>query len=204
MDGPEQGEDTGISVQKSPSVDRSQLVVLVYKDPDTLGAGLSHDHVVRAKGWTGTVTWDLADAGACDVRFTVPVARLDVDLPRLRAQYGLEGELSESQREDVKKNLTAKSQLDAASHPEITFRSRRCSGTTGSVTVTGDLTLHGTSSTVSVPMKVEVDGEQFSASGSFQARHTDFGIEPFSAMLGQLKNKNEMSFRIQVSGTSRP
>ena len=179
---------------------RSRLVVLIDKDPDTMGAGLSHDHVVQAKGWRGTVTWDEADLAACRIQFSLPVAKLDPDSPSLRKAYGLEGELSSGQRQDVKDNMLAKDQLDAGRFPDITFQSTGCSGAADKPTVKGTLTIHGTGKAISVPMTVAVEGDTFSATGSFTAKHTDFGMEPFSAMFGQLKNKNALRFRIKVQG----
>jgi len=181
----------------------SRLVVLVYKDPDTMGAGLSHDHVIQARGWTGSVTWDEADTAACKVRFTVPVAKLDVDNPSLRKAYGLEGELSSGQRGDVKDNMLAKDQLNASKYPDISFQSTSCSGSGTKATVDGTLTIHGTGKAISVPMTVGVDGETFTASGSFKANHSDFGMAPFSAMFGQLKNRNQMTFKLKVQGTAK-
>lgn len=181
----------------------SRLVVLVYKDPDTMGAGLSHDHVVQAKGFTGRVIWDEADPGACQVSFSVPVSQLDVDYPANRVRYGLEGGLSESQRADVRKNMLAKDQLDSARYPKITFESTGCDGTVGLVKVQGTLTIHGTGKAVTAPMTVAIDGDTFTASGSFGARHSDFGMAPFTAMFGQLKNKDPLSFQLNVTATAR-
>ena len=42
----------------------SALYVQVHKDPATLAAGLSHDHVVTSTGWSGRVRWDPADVAA--------------------------------------------------------------------------------------------------------------------------------------------
>ena len=32
----------------------STLFVVVYKDPNTLGAGFAHDHAIAATGWSGS------------------------------------------------------------------------------------------------------------------------------------------------------
>lgn len=183
---------------------RSQLVVLVRKDTSTAGSGLSHDHVIMARGWRGTATWDPDDVSACDVRFTLPVSQLDVDSTRLRKLYGLEGELSDKQRADVKENMLAKDQLDAGRFPDISFRSTRCTGAADQPTVQGTLTIHGTGKAIAVPMTVAVEGDTFTAKGGFSARHSDFGMEPFSALFGQLKNQEALSFKLKVQGKAQP
>jgi polyisoprenoid-binding protein YceI len=112
---------------------------------------------------------------------------------------GYDTELSDSQRETVKKNLLAADQLDGSSHPTITYRSRSCSGTTGAVTVTGDLTIRGKSQPVTTTLQVSLDGG-FSATGSFKANQSDFGFQPYTAMLGALKNKDQMKFTVRLKG----
>ena len=181
------------------STSGSQLYVQVFKDPDTIGAGASHDHVVVAKSWSGTVTWHPTDASQCQLDISVPVSKLVVDSPSMRSAVGYEGELSESQRGSVKKNMLASDQLNSGSFSNITFSSTSCSGTTGQVTVTGKMTIRGKSKTISVNLNVNLD-DGFSASGRFKAKHTDFGFDPFTAMMGALKNKNQMSFSIKLKG----
>lgn len=180
----------------------SSLYVRVYKDTSTAASDLSHNHVMLATGWTGSATWDPTDVGACALSVEVPVKKLSVDPPKLRAALKMEGELSESQRADVKKNMLSKSQLDAANHPTVTFTATQCVAKGDQVLVTGDLTLHGVTNTVSLPMTVTEDGQSFEARGTLKIKATDYGIEPFSAMLGALKNKNQMTLSIRLAGTN--
>jgi hypothetical protein len=49
-------------------------------------------------------------------------------------------------------------------------------------------------------MTVNADEASFSATGGFKAKHTDFGMDPFTAMLGALKNENEMKFTASLKG----
>jgi polyisoprenoid-binding protein YceI len=176
----------------------SSLYVQVFKDADTMGAGLSHDHVMLARGWSGTVRWHPSDASECLIEVSLPVSKLAVDTASMRSAVGYDSELSDSQRETVKKNMLARDQLDAGSHPNITFRSTSCSGTTGTVQVTGSLSIRGVSKQITVPLSVSLDGG-FSARGSFRARHSDFGFQPYTAMMGALKNRDQMTFTIKLA-----
>lgn len=179
---------------------KSSLYVQVYKDRTTAGADLSHDHVMLATGWTGSATWNTDDLSQCDIQLTLKVAKLAVDPPNLRSALGIEGELTDGNRKDIKKNMLAKGQLDSASYPEIRFQSTACEASGAKIKVTGELTVHGTTKTVTTKMLVNADDSSFSATGGFKAKHTDFGMDPFTAMLGALKNENEMKFTASLKG----
>lgn len=172
------------------------LYIQVFKDPDTLGAGLSHDHIMRATGWTGKASYDAANPGACSISITVPAAQLAVDEDNMRQRVGYDTTLSSSQREEVKGHMLATSQLNANAHPNLTFQSTSCTANS----ISGNLTIRGKSQTVTVPMQISEDGSSFSASGSVKIRATEFGFQPYSALFGQLKNLDEMKMTINLKG----
>ena len=176
------------------------IYVQVYKDPDTLAAGLSHDHVIVAKGWTGTVVWTPDDLSACSIDIRVPVNSLQNDASEWRTRVGYDTTLSESQRAEVRDHMIGSSQLDAARYPEITFRSTGCARDGDRYAVTGTLSVHGKSQTVTIKMKISGDGARFSASGTLKFKQSSFGFQPFSAMAGALKNRDEVKLVIEVSG----
>lgn len=179
---------------------KSSLYVQVFKDPTTVAADLSHDHVVAATGWTGTVTWG---AGPCAVDISVPVSGLRNDDDAMRKRVGYDVMLDEGQRADVKANMLGASQLDASRSPTITYKAMSCEATDATWKVTGALTIRGVAKRVITTLKVSADGARFSASGKFTAKTNDFGFEPFSAMLGALKNKAEMKFTLDVVGAAK-
>lgn len=176
------------------------LYVQVFKDPETLGAGLSHDHVIRATGYTGSVSWDPTNAASCAVELVVPVKQLQVDADDMRKKVGYDTMLDASQREDVTENMLSETQLDAAKYPTISFKATKCEGSGSAVKVTGNFTMHGVTKTITVPMNIAADGAKITAKGSFKVLQSDFGFQPYSALLGQLKNKNEIAFTIDVVG----
>lgn len=74
--------------------------------------------------------------------------------------------------------------LDTARFPEISFRSRAVSGRETSpgvyeLQVTGDLTLHGVTRSLTLPIRVEKT-DRIVASGRATVRQTDHGIKPVS------------------------
>lgn len=171
-----------------------KLYVQVFKDPNTLGAGLSHDHVMISKDFTGTAAFDLSDPSACNISITVPVASLDVDPDYMRQAVGYDTMLTASQREDVRSNMLAEDQLNAAAHPNITFQSTSCTASS----ISGNLTIRGQSQAVTMNANITEDGEQFTARGSLEIRATQFGFRPYSALMGQLKNRDEMTLTISL------
>jgi polyisoprenoid-binding protein YceI len=182
---------------------KSSLYVQVFKDSGTLASGLSHDHVVTATGWSGSVRWDPSSPAACKVDITVPVSGLRPDEEAMRKRVGYDVMLEPSQREEVKGNMLAAGQLDAKRFGSITFASTRCEAAGDKVKVTGTLTVHGVPKAVTSTMKLAGDGKTLTASGTFTAKATDFGFDPYTALLGALKNKNEMKFTVDVRGAAK-
>ncbi len=178
----------------------SALYVQVFKDPDTMGAGLSHDHVVVARNWTGTATWHPTEPSQCAVKISVPVAKLEVDPPAMRKKVGYDTELSSGQRDDVRKNMLARDQLNGDEHSTISFTSRSCSATSGAVTVEGDLNLLGQTRPLSIKATVKLGEGTFSAKGGFSIQGSDWGLSPFKAMMGALKNQDKLKFSFDLAG----
>ncbi|MEK7364829.1 MAG: YceI family protein [candidate division NC10 bacterium] len=60
--------------------------------------------------------------------------------------------------------------------PQITFASRRVAPADGKVLVTGDLTLHGVSREVTVPIELEFSAGALRTRGEFAIRMSDYGM----------------------------
>lgn len=179
---------------------KSSLYVQVYKDPDTLASGLSHDHVIAATGWTGSVTWDTANVAACKVSITVPASGLVNDEDALRRRVGYDTTLDEDQRANVKEHMLDSGQLDAQVFPNVTFTSTGCVASGAGVIVNGTMSMHGVGKAVAPLMNITADGKNFTAKGTLTVKTTSFGIDPYSALLGQLKNQDGVRFTIDVKG----
>jgi len=182
---------------------QSLIYVQVFKDPNTMGAGLSHDHVVKATGWQGSVTWDADDLSACKVNLVVPVSGLVIDESSMREQVGYDAMLSESQRKDVRGKMLSSNQLDGDSCSEISFNSTGCTQSGSTVSVAGTMKMRGKQAKVVAQMTITADGENFKANGTMKTKGTSFGMDPFSAMFGQLKNRDDLQFTIRVKGAGQ-
>ena len=170
------------------------LYIKVYKDPDTLAAGISHDHAVRAATVSGSVTWDAANPAGCNIAITMPVSALTPDESWMRKAAGLEGELDDGMREDVKKNMLSVGQLNSGAHPNITFQSTSCTASS----ITGDLTIRGKTQSVNMPATVIDHEGGVKITGSIGITASQFGFEPYSALFGQLKNRDNMDLKVKL------
>jgi polyisoprenoid-binding protein YceI len=179
---------------------QGRIYVVVRAERGGLFGALAHDHVVVATRFTGTVTWDPDNVAACDVRIQVPVDGLSVDPGAARTWVGLEGTTSDSDKATIKENLSGDRQLDRARFPTITYRSTSCAPAEGGARVTGVMTVHGVERSVTLPMRITANDASFVASGSFDATHADFGMTPFRALAGAIRNEERLSFVVDVRG----
>lgn len=179
-----------------------EVAVLVKYDRSTLMKG--HDHILLSRRFTGTVTIDLADPTSCDIRVSMPVQSLEVDPGDARARWKLEGTTPDGDKESIKKNALSSGQLDAAKHPDITFRSTGCARAGDKLQVTGDLTIRGTAHRLTTTLSAAETDAGFTAKGSFTAGHADFGFKPYTALLGALRNDEVLTFYVDVRGARQP
>ena len=180
---------------------RTSLVVRLYREG--VGSALAHDHVVEATEVGGTVEYDAArpDAGAIVVE--VRTASLRVDDPAARRRLGVAGgELSDSQRADVDRSMRAPDQLDVARYPTIRFASTRVVAEgDGRLRVTGRLTLRGVTREVTFPATVALESGTLRGQATVTFLQSSFGYRPYSALLGAIRNKDEVTLHVDLVAT---
>lgn len=204
--GPPAEEATPAARRYAVDPKRSALWVTVYADRSALASRLAHDHAVAATDYTGRIVWPAAGDGACEVDFTVPVAHLWPDPPGFRERAGIDPDdaVGDAAKRTIVSNMLGRSQLDAANHPTITFRSTRCDGAQGAVRVTGDLTIRGVTRSVTVPLQIRADDAILTARGSFEVLHSDFGIKPFRNVGGLVRNADKLTFGLDLKAPATP
>ena len=99
---------------------------------------------------------------------------------------------SESDRKKIAGN--AADSLGARKYSKITFRSTSVARDGDSASIKGDLTLHGVTNPISA--QAHNDGKCWNA--EIILDQTKYGIKPFTAMLGALKVKAEVTIHISV------
>jgi polyisoprenoid-binding protein YceI len=142
---------------------------------------LAHDHNIAVKSFSGRVV--VPPAGAAQGSL-----ELDVDA---RSLVVLD-KVSDKDRAEITKSMH-EAVLESAKFPKITFRSVGISNVNGaSLTVNGDLTLHGVTRRIAVPVNISATPQLLRATGKYTLKQTDFGITPYSAAAGSIRVKNEV------------
>ncbi|MGH9803039.1 MAG: YceI family protein [Blastocatellia bacterium] len=165
----------------------------VFVPKTGLLSGLAHDHEIGVKSFTGKIV--VPEAGASGGSL-----ELDVDATSLAV---LDKKPSE---EDKKKiyNSMHNEVLESAKHPKINFKSvsvgdLKQTGADGySFTLNGDLTLHGVTKRIAMPVSLTINAQQLRAVGKYTLLQTDFGIKPYSAAGGTIKVKNEITVNFNI------
>ena len=79
-------------------IDPDQSEVVAITRPSGMGAGLSHHHVIEAKGLEGQIVHDPAAPEKSSVEISAPTGKLVNDDPAALKRHGLEAKLSADDR----------------------------------------------------------------------------------------------------------
>ncbi len=196
---------------------RSSFVAVTH--PAGVAAGLAHPHVIVAVEPRTELDFDPARPEATRFSFQVPVLALDIDAPetrfeladRLRDSGVLDEPLKvigESTRAGIRRDMLDAGQLFAERFPEIRATLVSFTPDAAAATASG---LAG-----KAKVRVEIRGmaveRDFRASvavvsGEMRAlvvgelAFTDFGIEPYRALLGAIRNADRFHLFVDVVAT---
>jgi hypothetical protein len=160
-------------------IGRSTLTVFVYKSG--LFSAFADDHIIQAPIASGSISADAPLA----VDVTVRAATLEA----------LDPKLSPDKRAEVQARMLGPEVLDTEKYSEITFTSTAIEPAgPDRWTVTGRLTLHGQTRSVTVPV-VRRDGRY---RGTAIVKQRDFGIQPISIVGGTVKVKDEVKVEFDI------
>jgi polyisoprenoid-binding protein YceI len=130
-------------------------------------------------------------------RFAIDIADDDAIHARFEAaSLRVQGAISDGDRRTIERQAT-NDVLAAQRFPAIHFRSTRVVRQGAQAHIDGELTLHG--QTRALSCAASDDGTQWTAEVTLDQR--DYGIKPFSAMLGALRVRADV--RVRVSLPSR-
>jgi hypothetical protein len=139
-------------------------------------AKMGHDLVIGVNSWEATI-----EGGDS------PSIKLTVDPGSLEVIEGSGGAkpLGDKDKADIKKSIGNK----VLGSSQISFTCDEVSNGTAN----GELSIAGKSSPVTIPLKVDGD----TISGSVTLSQKDFGIKQFSAMMGALKVKDQVTVEFE-------
>ena len=183
-------------------IDAKQSVLAVQVFKDGAAAALAHNHVVSATAMSGRIVVDPANPASARVDVTVPTAALVNDDPKLRKRFGVTGDVPEGDRKMILEHMQDAGQLDIAHFPTMQFASTSTTGSGNKLVLNGKLTIHGVTRDISLPVDVAFTDTGVRGTGSIKLKTSDFGIEPYSAFLGAVKNKDGIVLHIDLVGTA--
>lgn len=186
-----------VQAQEQFRIDAAATSVLVRVGRAGVFAFAGHDHEVLAPAVDGGISIDRADVRQSSIWVEFDAATLKVTG---------RGE-PPSDVPEVQRVMLSERVLDVQRYPKIMFRSRSVSlvehaGQEMMLRVEGDLTLHGMTRSVTVPVRVRLTADQLSADGKVAVRQTDFGIRPVTAGVGTVRVRDQID--IVFSVTAKP
>jgi polyisoprenoid-binding protein YceI len=164
---------------------QSRLEVLTGKAGLLSFAG--HEHLIRARSFTGTVVFFPDKPAQSRVDIRILAESLEVLTPPDTAEIR---KVTAAMRTDV---------LRVAQYPEIRLRSSSVSTTPTGVQLLAALTLVGETRSVVVDVTVRRTADSLRAQGRFSVKQTDFGIKPYAGGPGgTVKVADRVDFTIDV------
>lgn len=184
---PHVGHRAGAEEQRMTTFgpDTATCEVLTFREG--LLSAAAHDLVLRV----GTFAIDV-DPAVPAVRATFDAASLRV-LTALRDGRPLPGALSAADARDIERAIREKV-LHAERFPEIRFAASAVSARQDGYEVRGTLTLAGRSRELAIDVR-EAAGR---LGAEVSLHQPDFGIRPYSAMLGAIRVKPDVRVRVSV------
>jgi polyisoprenoid-binding protein YceI len=179
-------------------IDPGQTTITLHVGRAGVFAFAGHDHEVVVPAVRGQITLNRASVGRSTVSAVFDAAALKVtgkgeplkDVP------------------EVQRVMLSNQVLDVQRHPTITFQSRQVSVEKQSadqmaLRITGDLTLHGVTRPLDVPVTVELTADGLRANGKTTVQQSQFGIRPVTAGAGTVRVKDEVDVVFSVTAKRR-
>jgi len=182
-----QAETSGSNVLRIDAL--RSLVAITVRRGGAL-ARLGHDHVVASHDLTGYV--DIT-AGRADLY--VPLERLSVDEPVLRAEAALTTQPSADAIEGTRRNMLDRV-LESERFPFALIRVNRSPVDRSKLAVV--ITLHGTTHNFEIPAQIVTLSNGIEINGKMEFDQTDFGITPFSILGGALQVEDRVGLRFRI------
>jgi polyisoprenoid-binding protein YceI len=169
---------------------QSQVRVIAYQEG--LVGRLRPQHTIAVQSFSGRVLLPSTQESQVSLEIEAEAKSLAVT----------DKDMSELERAEFQKKMH-EAVLEVARFPKIKFQSVsvtdiKPSDEGHSFTLNGDLTLHGVTKRLAVPVTVVILPDQLRATGEATLKQSDFDIEPYSAGLGLIKIRDavKVSFTI--------
>lgn len=169
-----------LAAAQSAPVDAARSKLTIHVEKSGLFSAFAHNHVIEAPIASGQL-----DPDKRSVTLTFNAKEMKV----------LDPDVKESEVAEIDQTMKSEKVLDVARFPEIRFTSTAITPQAGDrYQVRGDLTLHGVTKPVELPITM-ANGRY---TGSIKMRQTDFGIAPVSIAGGTVKVKDVIEIVFEI------
>ncbi len=153
-------------------------------------AKMGHNLTIEVTDWSAELSFD-GDAPS--------TARLRAGLASLHVVKGEGGvkPVSDKDKQSIRDNALAT--LKAAQHPDVTFSSTSIRTTPGGYALDGNLSIAGTTRPATVEVSVTDSGERWTVTGGAPVVQSEYGVKPYSAMMGGLKVRDRVDVRLEAA-----
>ena len=172
-------------------IDTRKSLFTVHPFATGVAGALSHGLNITIREFTGELRFVPGTLQNASIRMKINADSLHVT-----------DEMKESDRAEVERVMKA-DVLRTAEHPMIEFRSssvkpRKTMENHYRLEIAGDLTLRGSACPQSFEAVVVVGSDTLRANGQFEARQSDYGIQPVSAAGGLIKVRDLVKFHFYI------
>lgn len=175
-------------------IDLRKSQLFVQAEAGGVLAAFAHDHKFQAHSFGGTVS--------------VPGKVLQsgmLDLSILAESLTLVDKVSEDDRKEIEGSMREKV-LETSKFPKISFRTvgvtvESSTDSVSQLKVVGNLWLHGVGHKITFPVAVALKGDALRATGSVKLRQTDYGMSPYTAAIGTIRVKDEVTISFDIVAT---
>jgi polyisoprenoid-binding protein YceI len=158
-------------------------------------AAVGHRLTLAMRRWQATTQWDSDEPVAAEL--TVDVGSLEV----VRGEGGVTP-LSGPEKMIVRRN--ALGALNSRKFPHIMFAANVIEKTGDGYRLSGDLTIHGQTRAQVVDVRTDDQGDGWRLSSETAIRQSDFGVKPYSQLLGALKVTDDVVVSFTATRAKTP
>lgn len=198
------------------TIDPEASVVAALTHKAGFASGLAHDHLIVVPVPDGTLEFDPQEPETTRWQGRLAAEQLDFDPPAARERWqgrlgelgaldGKLGPVDEGERRKIRSAGLASGQLDAARFREIEGEVLGVVHRPGEESATLPwavrfrLTMHGRTVVRDLPASWRLEGETLTVELLGEYSFTEFGIEPYSAFLGAVKNQDRFHLYAALS-----
>jgi len=150
-------------------------------------SALGHSPTIRIKDFQGEVRYVPDSLEGAGLSLRIDVRSLSV-----------QDQISDNDRREMERQMNEEV-LETTRFPEIVYECSKVSGTEGTVTLEGQLTMHGVTRNEPVEARFYTMGNLLKAAGEFTVRQTDYNIKLVSAVAGTLRLKDELKLAFDIA-----